>query len=115
MTPRPSTMRRSGAGKPLLLIAGTASDNASWAPLLPLLPGRQLILIDNRGSGQTKVEGPLRPHRHDRGLRRADRPSRHRYRSMSSATRSAASSALGLAALHPDKVARLVTIAIGLR
>ena len=48
-----------GDGKPLLLIAGTASDVASWGPLLPLLPGRQLILIDNRASGQTKVEGPI--------------------------------------------------------
>ena len=48
-----------GEGKPLLLIAGTASDGASWGPLLPLLPGRQLILIDNRGSGRTKVEGPI--------------------------------------------------------
>ncbi len=48
-----------GEGTPLLLIAGTASDGASWGPLLPLLPGRQLILIDNRGSGQTKVEGPI--------------------------------------------------------
>jgi len=49
----------SGEGKPLLLIAGTASDGASWGPLLPLLPGRRLILIDNRGSGQTTVEGPI--------------------------------------------------------
>lgn len=48
-----------GSGRPLLLIAGTASDGASWAPLLPLLPGRQLILIDNRGSGQTRVDGPI--------------------------------------------------------
>jgi pimeloyl-ACP methyl ester carboxylesterase len=48
-----------GTGKPLLLIAGTASDGASWGPLLTRLPGRQLILIDNRGSGRTKVEGPL--------------------------------------------------------
>jgi aminoacrylate hydrolase len=48
-----------GEGPPLLLIAGTASDGASWGPLLPLLAGRQLILIDNRGSGRTKVEGPL--------------------------------------------------------
>lgn len=48
-----------GAGEPTLLIAGTASDGASWAPLLPLLPGRQLILIDNRASGQTVVEGPV--------------------------------------------------------
>ncbi len=48
-----------GEGKPLLLIAGTASDGASWGPLLPLLSGRQLILIDNRASGQTKVDGPV--------------------------------------------------------
>ena len=48
-----------GEGKPLLLIAGTASDGASWGPLLPLLPGRRLILIDNRASGRTKVTGPV--------------------------------------------------------
>lgn len=48
-----------GEGKPLLLIAGTASDGASWTPLLPLLRGRRLILIDNRGSGRTKVEGEI--------------------------------------------------------
>lgn len=48
-----------GDGKPVLLIAGTASDSASWGPLLPLLAGRQMILIDNRGSGRTKVEGSL--------------------------------------------------------
>lgn len=46
-----------GEGAPLLLIAGTASDNASWGPLLPLLPGRQLIMPDNRGSGRTQCEG----------------------------------------------------------
>ena len=48
-----------GEGKPLLFIAGTASDGASWSPILPLLRGRRLILIDNRGSGRTKVEGPI--------------------------------------------------------
>lgn len=48
-----------GEGPPLLLIAGTASDSASWGPLLPLLPARQLIRIDNRGSGRTKADGPL--------------------------------------------------------
>lgn len=49
----------SGEGEPLLLIAGIASDMASWGPLPALLPGRRLVMIDNRGSGQTKVEGPL--------------------------------------------------------
>lgn len=48
-----------GAGPPLLLIAGIASDSASWGPLLPLLGGRKLILIDNRGCGRTQVEGPV--------------------------------------------------------
>jgi aminoacrylate hydrolase len=48
-----------GEGEPLLLIAGIASDMASWGPLPPLLGGRRLITIDNRGSGQSKVEGPL--------------------------------------------------------
>lgn len=48
-----------GAGPPMLLIAGTASDGASWGPLLPLLGGRQLILIDNRASGQTLVDGSI--------------------------------------------------------
>ena len=48
-----------GEGRPLLLIAGIASDSASWGPLVPLLAGRRLILIDNRGCGQTRVEGPI--------------------------------------------------------
>jgi aminoacrylate hydrolase len=48
-----------GEGQPLLLVAGIASDSASWGPLLPLLPDRRLILIDNRGCGRTKVEGPI--------------------------------------------------------
>ena len=48
-----------GDGPPLLLIAGTASDNASWGPLVPLLAGRQLIMPDNRGSGRTECEGPF--------------------------------------------------------
>jgi aminoacrylate hydrolase len=49
-----------GAGPPLLLIAGIASDGASWAPLTPLLADRfRLILIDNRGSGRTRAPLPL--------------------------------------------------------
>lgn len=48
-----------GEGPPLLLIAGTASDSASWGPLLPLLAGRQLIMPDNRGSGRTECDGPF--------------------------------------------------------
>jgi pimeloyl-ACP methyl ester carboxylesterase len=49
-----------GSGPPLLLLAGTASDGASWAPLVPLLEERfALILIDNRGCGQTRAEGDI--------------------------------------------------------
>lgn len=49
-----------GSGSPVLLIAGIASDGASWGPLVPLLADRhRLIMIDNRGSGRTKVEGPI--------------------------------------------------------
>jgi len=59
-----------GEGEPLLLIAGTASDGASWGPLLPLLTGRRLILIDNRGSGQTRVEGRSRSRRWRTTVRR---------------------------------------------
>lgn len=49
-----------GSGPPLLMLAGLASDGASWGPLTPLLAAHhRLILIDNRGCGRTKVEGPL--------------------------------------------------------
>lgn len=49
-----------GSGPPLLLIAGIASDNTSWAPLVPLLePHFRLIMPDNRGSGQTRYPGTL--------------------------------------------------------
>ena len=48
-----------GEGPPLLLLAGLASDGASWAPIVDLLAPRfRLILPDNRGSGRT---GPLAP------------------------------------------------------
>jgi len=43
-----------GSGKPLLLVAGLASDSAYWLPALDELAARrQVILIDNRGSGRT--------------------------------------------------------------
>lgn len=49
-----------GDGSPLLLLAGIASDGASWGPLLPLLEDDfQLLLPDNRGAGQTRCEGAL--------------------------------------------------------
>jgi pimeloyl-ACP methyl ester carboxylesterase len=43
-----------GSGKPLLLVAGLASDNAFWLPVVDALAARhQVVLIDNRGSGRT--------------------------------------------------------------
>lgn len=99
-------------GKPLLLIAGTASDSASWGPLLPLLPGRQLILIDNRGSGQTRVEGPIEIAEmvadcaallDHLGLDRVDVVGHSLGGFLG----------LALAALHPTRVSRLVTLGAG--
>ncbi|MHA7873204.1 MAG: alpha/beta fold hydrolase, partial [Hyphococcus sp.] len=47
-----------GSGPPLLLIAGFASDCASWAPVAPLLAKRfTLIMPDNRGCGRTRTHG----------------------------------------------------------
>lgn len=43
-----------GSGPPLLLIAGMASDSASWAPLIPALESRfTVIRPDNRSTGRT--------------------------------------------------------------
>jgi pimeloyl-ACP methyl ester carboxylesterase len=42
---------------PLLLIAGLASDSQSWQPVLnSLCQQRQVILLDNRGSGRTRAQ-----------------------------------------------------------
>jgi aminoacrylate hydrolase len=101
-----------GTGKPLLLIAGTASDGASWAPLVPLLPGRQLILIDNRGSGQTKVDGPLS---HADMIEDCAALIDHLGIDPVDVVGHSLGGflGLGLAARHPDKIARLVTMCAG--
>ena len=47
-----------GNGPPLLLIAGFASDGQSWAPVTRTLSERfTLIIPDNRGCGQTALNG----------------------------------------------------------
>lgn len=102
-----------GAGPPLLMLAGIASDSASWGPLTPLLAARfRLIMIDNRGCGRTKVEGPLELADMmgdavallDRlGIARADVVGH----SMGGIL------GLMLAAADPDRVGRLVTLAAG--
>ncbi len=49
-----------GDGPPLLLIAGLASDNASWGPVTPILSKHfKLIMPDNRGAGRTRTTAPL--------------------------------------------------------
>jgi aminoacrylate hydrolase len=101
-----------GSGPPLLLLAGTASDSASWGPLLRLLPGRQLLLIDNRGSGRTKVEGPLAI-----GDLVDDAAALLEHLGVASAD--VVGHSLGgylslcLAAQYPEKVRRVVTLAAG--
>ncbi len=43
-----------GDGPPLVLVAGLAADGAFWQPALPALAARrQVVLVDNRGSGRT--------------------------------------------------------------
>jgi pimeloyl-ACP methyl ester carboxylesterase len=102
-----------GDGPPLLLIAGTASDGASWGPLLPLLRGRQLILIDNRGSGRTKVEGALT---HADMVEDCAALIDHLGLGAVDVVGHSLGGFLGLwlAALHPEKVKRLVTMSSGL-
>lgn len=101
-----------GSGRPTLMIAGTSSDGASWGPLLPLLPDRQLILIDNRGSGQTVVEGPIE-------LSEMVGDSAALLDQLKLGPVDVIGHSLGghlalsLAAQHPDKVSRVVTLCSG--
>lgn len=50
-----------GAGPPLMLIAGTASDSASWGPVVaPLAERFTVIRPDNRSTGRTRpADAPL--------------------------------------------------------
>jgi len=102
-----------GSGPPLLLIAGTASDSASWGPLPPLLPGRKLIMPDNRGSGRTECGGPLT---HADMVEDCAALIDHLGLGAVDVVGHSLGGFLGLwlAALHPDKVNRLVTMGSGL-
>ena len=45
---------RKGNGRPLMLVAGLAADNAFWMPSVDALAARYDLLIpDNRGAGRT--------------------------------------------------------------
>ena len=47
-----------GAGPPLLLIAGLASDSQSWQSIIPALARNHLVIIpDNRGVGRSTQTG----------------------------------------------------------
>jgi pimeloyl-ACP methyl ester carboxylesterase len=54
----------SGAGEPLLLIAGFACDHSNWSKMAPQLASRnRLITFDNRGVGQSSSpEAPYSIH-----------------------------------------------------
>ena len=102
-----------GSGPPLLMLAGTASDGASWKPLVPLLSGRyRLILIDNRGCGRTRSAGAITlDDMVDDAAALLDR--------LGIAEANVAGHSLGgglglfLAARRPDRVRRLVTMTTG--
>jgi pimeloyl-ACP methyl ester carboxylesterase len=102
-----------GSGAPLLLIAGTASDGASWGPLVPALSARfQLILIDNRGSGQTRHSGPISIN--DMVVDCANLLD-HLGIASAAAVGHSLGGAIGLrlAARHPARVNRVVTLTAG--
>ncbi len=102
-----------GSGPPLLLIAGIASDNASWGPLIPLLADRfRLIAIDNRGAGRTKVDGPIElTDMVDDCAALLDHLQLDRVDVVGHSM--GGMIGLRLAARHPARVARLVTLASG--
>lgn len=102
-----------GAGPPVLLIAGTASDGASWGPLTERLKDSfTLILPDNRGSGRTRHAGEIRI---------ADMVDDHAaliahlgHERVGIVGHSLGGfMGLSLAGRYPERVERLVTMAIG--
>lgn len=47
---------RRGSGRQLLLVHGLGSTRAAWNPIIPLLPERELILVDLPGHGNSPAE-----------------------------------------------------------
>jgi aminoacrylate hydrolase len=99
-----------GKGPPLLLIAGIASDSASWGPLVLLLSDRfQLIMPDNRGCGRTQYNGVINiGDMVDDCIALLD----HLHIGRLSIIGHSLGGMIGhrLAALHPGRVERLVTM-----
>jgi pimeloyl-ACP methyl ester carboxylesterase len=61
---RPSTLapERTGSGPPLLLLHGTGSSQAVWAPVVPLLAReREVITLDLPGHGESPLVPDVEP------------------------------------------------------
>jgi pimeloyl-ACP methyl ester carboxylesterase len=100
-----------GDGPPLLLIPGLASDAASWGQVPARLAGEnQVILMDNRGAGRTRAQGPVRiGELAGDALALMEHLGHERYRVLGHSMGGAV--ALHLAALAPGRVRRLVLAA----
>lgn len=47
-----------GEGEPLLLIMGFGLGREAWQPMLPMITGHRVILVDNRGTGESDPPRP---------------------------------------------------------
>ncbi|MCQ2070145.1 MAG: alpha/beta hydrolase [archaeon] len=53
---------RVGSGIPVVLVTGLAGNTWFWYKTAPLLEGYDVIMVDNRGSGETVSEDPFTIH-----------------------------------------------------
>ena len=47
-----------GEGEPLLLIMGYGLGREAWTPMLPMITGHAVVLVDNRGTGESDPPKP---------------------------------------------------------
>jgi pimeloyl-ACP methyl ester carboxylesterase len=103
-----------GNGPPLLLIAGLASDVATWVPVRDVLGARySLVTVDNRGCGRTTpVDAPISvPQMADDCAALLDALGLERAHVLGHSM--GGMIALELAARHPTRVDRLVLAGTG--
>ncbi len=103
-----------GDGPPLLLVAGLASDSASWLPVRDALAARfRLVLPDNRGCGRTTPQSaPLSvPQMADDCAALLDTLGIARAHVLGHSM--GGMIALDLAARHPERVDRLILATTG--